>query len=81
MRCQLAERVEKALVKFGFSEVKASCDCTGDVEITGTVANPNDRALACAVVRTTPGVPTFSAKITVSESEFVRAKEGNHRVS
>ncbi len=44
MRCQLAERVEKALVKFGFSEVKASCDCTGDVEITGTVANPNDSA-------------------------------------
>ncbi len=81
MRCQLAERVEKALVKFGFSEVNASGDCHGEVKLTGTVANPNDRALACAVVCTTPGVRTFSVKITVAESEFVRAREGDHRGS
>ena len=68
MTCQLRERVEKALVRFGFSEVNASCDCNGDVELTGTVVNQNDRALACAVVLTTPGVSTFSVKITVKES-------------
>lgn len=51
MKFQPAKRVEKALIRFGFSAVRASCGRNGDVELTGTAANQNDRALACAVVR------------------------------
>lgn len=66
MKEQLQQKVERIVHRFGFANVRASNGKAGQITLSGSVDDINDRALLVAVARTTPGVQDVRSEITVT---------------
>jgi|TARA_R110002073_G_scaffold154858_5_gene310063 osmotically-inducible protein OsmY len=67
MKEQLYQKVERIVHQFGFANVRVTNGKTGQVTLSGSVSDINDRALVVAIARTTPGVQEIHSEITVTK--------------
>tara|TARA_A100001391_G_scaffold157687_3_gene116010 strand:+ start:1544 stop:1747 length:204 start_codon:yes stop_codon:yes gene_type:complete len=65
MKEELHQKVERIVHRFGFGTIRVGNGRTGQVTLSGSVSDINDRALVVAIARTTPGVQEVLSEITV----------------
>jgi hypothetical protein len=72
MSAQMQKVVAKVIVslkRMGLNDVDVSAIGKNSIRISGTVAHPDEKALACAVVKTTPGVSVVTDETIVSRAK------------
>ncbi|WP_146594056.1 BON domain-containing protein [Novipirellula galeiformis] len=66
MSDSLESRLQASLQRLGFSNIQVSSESNGHIQLSGTVEDPNERASALSIARTTPGVAKISNRISIS---------------
>ncbi|MFG0262790.1 MAG: BON domain-containing protein [Novipirellula sp. JB048] len=66
MNDALEMRVQASLQRLGFSDIQVSCDGEGQIQLTGTVRDSNERASALSIARTTPGVAGITNRLVIA---------------
>ncbi|WP_146600536.1 BON domain-containing protein [Novipirellula aureliae] len=65
MSQDISTRVQQALKRMRLRYVQVSAGSTGGVILSGTVGNHDERTLASAIARTTPGGTSITNQIVV----------------
>ncbi|MAS38365.1 MAG: transport-associated domain protein [Anaerolineaceae bacterium] len=67
MKEHLHHKVERILRRYGFTDIRVRPDSDRQVVLSGTVADFDERAMAIAIARTTPGVQEIENEINIAK--------------